>query len=241
MIEEATDEMDDQIDTLPKPIRLQVENWQSQLGRLGQHILNQVQSVVLFFIRSFFSLIVIPFLVFYFLKDYDQIRKLCWYVTPRRWRKPLQRFMKDVDDAIGGFIRGQLLVSLLVGLFSTIGLWLLGVPYPILLGMFIGLLDLIPFFGPYIGAAPAVIVSFLESWQLGLFTILLLFIIQQIESNLLSPVIVGKSIHLHPVLIILALIVGIEVGGFLGMLLAVPLLAILKVMFLHIRSYRLTR
>ncbi|MFA9455946.1 AI-2E family transporter [Halalkalibacter sp. AB-rgal2] len=241
MIEQATDEMDHQLHSLPEPIQLQVENWKDQLIRLGEHIFSQVEAVFLFLVTSFFALIVIPFLVFYLLKDYDQIQRICWYVTPRRWRKPLQRFIKDVDQAIGGFIRGQLLVSLLVGVMSTLGLWLLGVPYPILLGVFIGALDLIPFFGPYIGAAPAVIVSFLESWQLGLFTILLLFIIQQLESNILSPVIVGKSIHLHPVLIILALLVGVEIGGFLGMLLAVPLLAIGKVVFLHIRSYRLAR
>lgn len=237
VLEQATYEIEQQVNDLPHPLRDQARDWSIQLGELGKHILEQIKTIAMFLLTSMFSLLVIPFLVFYFLKDFDQIQRVTWYLTPKKWRSFLARYIKDVDHTIGSYIRGQLLVSLTVGLLSMIGLWVLGVPYPILLGLFIAFMDLVPFFGPIIGAIPAVILAFLDSWQLGAMTATVLFIIQQIESNVLSPIIVGKSLHLHPALLILALIVGAEVGGFIGMLLAVPILAITKVTLVHIRCF----
>ncbi|MBP3951376.1 AI-2E family transporter [Bacillus suaedae] len=237
VLEQATYEIEQQVNDLPHPLRDQARDWSVQLGELGKHILQQIETIAMFLLTSMFSLLVIPFLVFYFLKDFDQIQRVTWYLTPKKWRSFLARYIKDVDHTIGSYIRGQLLVSLTVGLLSMIGLWILGVPYPILLGLFIAFMDLVPFFGPIIGAIPAVILAFLDSWQLGAMTATVLFVIQQIESNVLSPIIVGKSLHLHPALLILALIVGAEVGGFIGMLLAVPVLAITKVTLVHIRCF----
>ncbi|MFC0473610.1 AI-2E family transporter [Halalkalibacter kiskunsagensis] len=236
-IEKETARIERYIDTLPAPMQTQTQEWRVQLEEMGEGVFDQVEAVALFLIKSLFSFIVIPFLVFFLLKDHELIRKLSWYLTPRRWRDPLKRYIKDVDHTFGSYIRGQLLVSLSVFIISTIGLWLLGVPYPILLGLFMGAMDLIPYFGPFIGAVPAVIIAFLQSWQLGIATIILIFVIQQIEGNILSPVIVGKTLHLHPALIILALLVGVEVGGFIGMLIAVPVLAIGKVTLVHLRLH----
>ncbi|ARK29243.1 AI-2E family transporter [Halalkalibacter krulwichiae] len=236
-IERETDKIQDQLSTLPGPLQEQSQEWRLQLEQIGKGIFDQIEEMALFLMKSMFSFIVIPFLVFFFLKDHDLLQKAAWYLTPRKWRSGLKRYMRDVDYTFGSYIRGQLLVSLSVFIISTIGLWILGVPYPIVLGFFMGVMDLIPYFGPFIGAIPAVIIAFLQSWQLGLLTILLIFIIQQIEGNILSPVIVGKTLHLHPALIILALLVGAEVGGFLGMLIAVPILAIGKVTLLHTRLH----
>ncbi|MFC0561866.1 AI-2E family transporter [Halalkalibacter alkalisediminis] len=236
-LEQETARIQQQLENLPGPLQEQSREWRVQLERVGQSIFDQVEAAALFLVKSVFSFIVIPFLVFFFLKDHDIIQKSTWYLTPRRWRSALKRYIKDVDHTFGSYIRGQLLVSLTVFIISTIGLWALGVPYPIVLGFFMGIMDLIPYFGPFIGAVPAVVIAFLQSWQLGVFTIILIFVIQQIEGNILSPVIVGKTLHLHPALIILALLVGVEVGGFIGMLVAVPILAIGKVTLLHIRLY----
>lgn len=230
-------QVQEQVDSLPTPIQSHTKEWSAQLGEVSERALDQVAKVALFFLRSAFSFMVIPFLVFYFLKDYGLIVRAAWYLTPRQWRKPLQRYIKDVDHTFGSFIRGQLLVSLSVAILTIIGLWLLGVPYPILLGLFIGAADLIPYFGAFIGAAPAVMVAMLESSQLALYTVILIVVIQQIEGNLLSPLIVGKTLHLHPMLIILALLIGVEVGGVIGLLVAVPTLAIGKVTLLHLRLH----
>jgi predicted PurR-regulated permease PerM len=236
-LERETARLQHQVNNLPGPFKEQSQEWRFQLGQIGKNVFDQVEAAALFLVKSVFSFIVIPFLVFFLLKDHDLIQRVAWYLTPRRWRKELKRYVKDVDYTFGSYIRGQLLVSLSVFIISTIGLWILGVPYPIVLGFFMGVMDLIPYFGPFIGAVPAVIIAFLQSWQLGVFTIILIFVIQQIEGNILSPVIVGKTLHLHPALIILALLVGVEVGGFIGMLIAVPILAIGKVTLLHIRLH----
>ncbi|NEU31582.1 AI-2E family transporter [bacterium LRH843] len=226
-----------QVNTLPHPIRAQIIEWIMHLEEMSGQLVEQIEKVAVFLFRSVLSFMVVPFLVFYFLKDYGLIQKAAWYLTPRNWRKSLQRYVKDVDTTFGSFIRGQLLVSLTIGVLSMIGLWIIGVPYPILLGLFIGIADLIPYFGAFIGAAPAVIIALLESWQLALFTIILIFILQQIEGNILAPFIVGKSLSLHPMFIIISLLIGVEIGGVVGLLLAVPTLAVGKVTLLHIRHH----
>ncbi|OLO38786.1 AI-2E family transporter [Alkalihalophilus pseudofirmus] len=225
-----------QISSLPEGMQNQLADWITSLeGRaesIGEQILDTIGSIL----SSFIYFIVIPFLVFYLLKDYQLIEKVAWYVTPKKWRNEGVAFIRDVDQSLGNYIRGQILVSMCVGLIAMLGLWLIGVPYPIILGLFIGMTDIIPYFGAFLGAFPAVIVAALHSWQMLIFTVLLIFILQQIEGNILSPVIVGKSVHLHPILIMIALLIGVETAGVLGLVLAVPILSVVKVVLLHLRT-----
>lgn len=146
-------------------------------------------------------------------------------------------YIRDVDKTFGSYIRGQLLVALCVGVISTITFWVLGVPYPVILGLFVGATDLIPYFGAIISAVPAIGVALLDSTSLAIYVAISLFIIQQVEGNILSPLIVGRTVHLHPVLIIFALLIGVEVAGVIGLLVAVPVTAIMKVTLMHIRQY----
>ncbi len=236
-LEQVMLDVQGRIRTLPPQIQVHIDEWTAQANKLGAKVLDQTESVALWIIQSIFSLMVIPFLVFYFLKDYNLIEKVAWYITPRKWRHGLKQYVIDVDHTFGSFIRGQLLVSLAVAILSSLALWLIGVPYPFLLGLFIGATDMIPYFGSFIGAVPAVTVALLESWQLALFVVVAIIIVQQIEGNVLSPVIVGRTLHLHPILIILALLIGVELGGVIGLLIAVPTLAIVKVTLVHIRLY----
>ncbi|WP_216829088.1 AI-2E family transporter [Alkalihalobacterium elongatum] len=225
-----------QISALPEGMQAQLADWmtglEAQAESIGERILDTVGSIL----SSFIYFIVIPFLVFYLLKDYKLIEKVAWYVTPKKWRKEGVAFIRDVDQSLGNYIRGQILVSMSVGIIAMIGLWIIGVPYPIILGLFIGMTDIIPYFGAFLGAFPAIIVAALHSWQMLVFTVLLIFILQQIEGNILSPVIVGKSVHLHPILIMVALLIGVETAGILGLVLAVPVLSVVKVVLLHLRT-----
>lgn len=228
-----------QLDALPRPIRSHTVEWLHGFEKASDEAVDYVEKMAISAFRSFFSLFLIPVFVFYFLKDFSLIKKAAWYLAPRKWRKPLQRYMLDVDQTFGNFIRGQLVVALIVSILAMIGFSLIRVPYPVLLGLFIGFADLVPYFGAIIGAIPAIVVALLESWQLAIFTCIIIIIIQQIEGNVLSPFIVGKSLQLHLMLLMIALLIGMELGGVIGLLLAVPLLAILKVTLLHIRFYRM--
>lgn len=187
--------------------------------------------------NSILIIAIVPFVVFYMLKDYDQMKKAVWYLTPRRWRKPGQLFLKDVDESLGNYIRGQLLVCLLVAIIASLALWLAGMKYPLLLGFIIGITDIIPYFGPIIGAVPAVIIAATISNQMILIVVMIIFALQFIEGNLLSPLIVGKSLHMHPIMIMAALLLGGEVGGVVGLLIAVPILAVIKVVLIHVKSH----
>jgi predicted PurR-regulated permease PerM len=109
--------------------------------------------------------------------------------------------------------------------------------YPLLLGFIIGITDIIPYFGPVIGAIPAVIIAATISNKMILIVIIIIFGLQFIEGNLLSPIIVGKSLHMHPIMIMAALLLGGEVGGVIGLLIAVPILAIIRVVLLHVKTH----
>src|SRR5690606_38731472 len=100
--------------------------------------------------NSIFIIAIIPFIVFYLLKDYDQMIKALWYVTPRKLRKAGQLFFRDVDESLGNYIRGQLIVCLLVGTIASVAFWITGMKYPLLFGSIVGITNIIPYFGPII-------------------------------------------------------------------------------------------
>ncbi|MFZ3588269.1 AI-2E family transporter [Bacillus sp. DJP31] len=179
----------------------------------------------------------IPFIVFYMLKDYELIKKTAWYLTPRRFRRSGIRFLKDIDQSLGGYIRGQLLVCSIIGLLASIGFWFMKMNYPLLLGTIIGITNVIPYFGPVIGAVPAVLIAITMPGKMVLWVVVLIFTLQFIEGNLLSPLIVGRSLHMHPVFIMFALLAGGELSGIVGLIFAVPTLAIVKVTLLHAKAH----
>lgn len=146
-------------------------------------------------------------------------------------------FLHDVDRSLGSYIRGQLTVCTIIGLLATVSLWLAGIRYPLVLGVIIGITNIIPYFGPVIGAFPAIIIAATISVKMVFLVIIIIFGLQFIEGNILSPLIVGKSLHIHPVLIILALLIGGEIAGVVGLILAVPVFAVLKVTITHISSH----
>ena len=203
--------------------------------------LNQLLTKVLVSIKTIVNSVIlvalIPFIVFYMLKDYDQMKKAIWYLTPRKWRKSGQLFLKDVDESLGSYIRGQLFVCFLIGLLATIGLWIFNMKYPLLLGILIGITNVIPYFGPVIGAVPAMIIAATISVKMTVAVVVIIFLLQFIEGNLLSPIIVGKSLHMHPIIIMFSLLLGGEIGGVLGLIIAVPIVAVLKVTLLHVKAH----
>ncbi|MCP8616962.1 AI-2E family transporter [Salirhabdus salicampi] len=181
----------------------------------------------------FIILAVIPVIVFYVLKDYYRFKSAIVMVIPERNKERLQTYANDLNKSLGGYLRGQLLVCLFVGVISSLLLWAIRMKYPLLLGTFMGVTNIIPYFGPVLGAVPAVIIAFTISVQKVLYVVIVVFVVQLIESNLLSPYIVGRSLHVHPIFIILALLIGGEAFGIIGMILAVPLLTIGKVFMDH--------
>ncbi|MCT8139565.1 AI-2E family transporter [Anaerobacillus sp. CMMVII] len=219
-----------QTSMMPDGFRVKAEGWLTNIeGVAADGVVGTVETLG-GLVDYLLMIIIIPFLVFYLLKDFNLLEKTAWYLTPRKWRGSGRELLRNINVSLGNYIRGQLIVCLAVAIIASLGLWLIGMPYAVILGIFIGITNIIPYFGPIIGAVPVAIIAFTESFQLVLLGLMVNFGLQMIEGNILSPLIVGKSLHMHPILIMLALIVGGEVGGIIGLILAVPILAVIKVL-----------
>ncbi|MBC7339771.1 MAG: AI-2E family transporter [Firmicutes bacterium] len=174
------------------------------------------------------SLLLSPFLAYFLLRDLEAIKAwlFClvpWHLTERGWQ-----VVAEMDRAVGGFFRGQVVVAGLVGTLVAAAMFLLGMPFPLLLGLVAGLTDLIPYFGPVLGGIPAALLALTRGPVMVLKVVLVLALIQQLEAGFLSPRVVGQRTGLHPVLVAGAVLSGGYLGGFTGMILAVPVAGALR-------------
>lgn len=212
----------------------QMENKVDQfIGKLVGMLTKVVDMVVL--------LTVIPVLVFYFLKDFELIKEYVKKWIPYSYQNDTRRLAESIDDRLGKYLRGLFIVSLFVTVSSFIVLHLLHIKYALLLAIIMGITNIIPYFGPIIGLIPVIFITITVSVKKVVIVVISFFIIQLIEGNLLSPYVYGKSIHIHPIVIIFALLLGGEIGGVIGMVLAVPLLTICKVVvsfFIQVKQNR---
>ncbi|WP_170007765.1 AI-2E family transporter [Bacillus fonticola] len=221
--------------TLPPAVKQQLTESGAELKALTDQVLESMISSLQRILDVIIVVALIPFISFYLLKDAEAVRRTAWYITPKKWRREGIQFLRDIDRSLGQYIRGQLLVCSLMAIISTLLLWWIGLPYPLLFGLLIGVTNVIPYFGPVIGVVPAVIFALTVSPTLVLYVVLIIVGLQFLEGNVLSPLIVGKSLHMHPLMIMAALLIGGEIGGVVGLLLAVPVLAVTKVSLVHIR------
>ncbi|MFS0644187.1 AI-2E family transporter [Siminovitchia sp. 179-K 8D1 HS] len=220
-------------DGMKNELMAQVDSFELWIGKFMEKAISFVVGLVNYAI----VLAVIPFISFYFLKDLERVKTAAWYMTPKKWRKNAVAFLSAVHVSLGGYIRGQLLVCSILGIISSLLFWVIGLDYPIILGLIIAFTNIIPYFGAVIGAVPVLAIALMSSIKQAVFALGIMVLLQFLEGNVLSPYIVGKSINIHPLFIIAALIIGGEAGGILGMLIAVPLLAVLKVAIIHTRDY----
>lgn len=179
---------------------------------------------------------------FYLLKDVEYFRNLYHDCTRllfnRKHNEKLSGLIADINGVVSKFIRGQLLVSLIVGVTSSIALYFVGLDFGVLVGMTTGLFNVIPYFGPIIGSILAMIVGLISGSPLkGLLAVVALVVIQELDSNIFSPKIVGDSVGLHPVFIILSVVIGGSFFGLLGMLIAVPTAGIIKLLLIQWIAY----
>ena len=180
--------------------------------------------------RALIDTVVILLMAFFFITDVERIRALLLRLVPAPRRAGTQAFIDDCDRVIGGFVRGQVLLALFVGVVATVILLVAGVKYAVLLGIFTGVASVVPLVGPIIGAVPAILVALFTAGVVKAAVVLALFVVVfEIQSHVLTPVVIGKAVGVTPLVIFLAILVGAEADGVLGMLLAVPLAGIARV------------
>lgn len=227
----------DKTSTWPMGVQNMIEDGITTVEDKLDILLNKILDSMMGILNSIVIIAIIPFITFYFLKDIDLLKKALWYLTPRKWREDGIKFLQDVDKSLGSYIRGQLIVCGIVGGAASVIFWLIKMKYPLLLGSIIGITNIIPYFGPIIGLIPSLIIAATMSMRMVIIMLIILLVLQFLEGNVLSPFIVGKSLHMHPLLIMLALLAGGKIGGIAGLIFAVPILAVIKVSLVHARNH----
>jgi predicted PurR-regulated permease PerM len=213
-------------------------------GGGGSEFISRIFSITAGVVHVAFVVILGIVLGFYLLVDLPKIQKGALALIPARRRPAVLGIIERMGRALGGFFRGQLLVALFVGVASMAGLYIVGLPYWALVGLIAGLFNLIPLIGPFIGAVPALFIAFTTEesccilrlepgWTLAIGASLALLIVQQIDNHIISPNIVARTVKLHPVTVMLGLLVAGTLFGLWGMLLAVPVIAAVKILILH--------
>ncbi len=185
-------------------------------------------------------LVLIPILSFFFLKDADSFRRSVLAMLPRgrlRWRG--DEFFQDVNSTLAAYIRAQLTACVLIGVICSVGFALIGLPSPLVLGLIAGFCEFVPLVGPLTVAILALVLALLHS-GFGMAFVVLLFlgVLRIVEDYVIYPRIIGTGIHLHPLAVILAILAGAEIAGIAGIFLAIPVIAVLTVMYRHWLEHR---
>ncbi len=175
------------------------------------------------------TFILVLVLAFYMVVEEGAARKLFRHVTPKRYRPYITGLMGRMQDKLGAWLRGQIVLMVIIGLMTYVGLLIVGVEFPLVLAIFAGIAELVPYAGPIIAAVPAIIIAFSVSPLKALIVALLYFGIQQLENSVLTPKIMQKSVGLNPLISLFAILVGFKLAGFVGALLAIPVATLMTV------------
>lgn len=218
-------------------LKSSLQDYWNTAGGLTQHALASVSRSGLAFAALIANLLLIPVVTFYLLRDWDNIIKRVYELVPRRSQPVVARLAKESDEVLGSFLRGQLMVMMVLGAIYSIGLSIVGLDLAVLIGLSAGLISFVPYLGFIVGillAGIAVIVQFQDVLHFGYIAIVF-GIGQLVEGMILTPLLVGDRIGLHPVAVIFAVLAGGQLFGFVGVLVALPVAAVIAVLlrYLH--------
>jgi len=173
----------------------------------------------------------------YILVDLRNLQRGLVGLVPAQRRPEILQVAEQVGHALSGFFRGQLLVALFVGVASAAGLALIRLPFAVLVGLIAGVFNLVPLIGPFIGAVPAVVIGLLSGHPIrALYAVLVLLAVQQLDNHLISPTVMGRTVNLHPIVVMLSLLAGGALAGIFGMVVVIPCVAATKILVQHLRA-----
>lgn len=207
---------------------------ESNLTKIKDNLLNGIFNIARMFSRAInrlSTMVLIPVFTFYFLKDKDIFKKKIIEFTPKKARKDVIDIGNKVDSVIGRYIKGQLLVCTFVGVGTTIVLSIIGINFSIIIGIFAGITNIIPYLGPFVGGGLAVIFAALDDPSKIIWVILGIIVVQQLESSFVSPNVVGNSVGLHPIVVMISVLLAGSYFGILGMILAVPTVSTFRILY----------
>jgi predicted PurR-regulated permease PerM len=206
---------------------------ESNVGNIANGILS-VFGLIGGFINTIIYLVLVPFVLFYMLKDSHRFAPSVAVLFPQSKREHVKNILKEMDKTISTYIQGQMLVSIIVGVLLYIGYLIIGLNYSLVLAMFGMFTNVIPFLGPYIAVIPAFLVALFQDPIMALYVAIIMLIAQQIEGNIISPNIMGKTLNIHPLTIIVLILTAGNFIGIIGIIFVIPAYSIAKVLVVNV-------
>ncbi|WP_342508056.1 AI-2E family transporter [Sporosarcina sp. FSL K6-2383] len=242
--------------SITKDITVQVEYiWQNrdslpdQLNDMIDKAVNSIQSIAVVFgklvvqffqsvFQTAFTLILVPFFFIYLLKDHEKFAPFIYNFFSGKRKVWIKKTLHDINTVLRTYIQGQLLISFLLALIMFVGYLIIKLDYALLLVIFAFFMNVIPFIGPWIAFAPALIIAFIQDPQMVIWVSVITLVAQQIDSNLITPNVMGKTLDIHPLTVITVILAAGNIAGFLGILLSIPAYAVGKVIVKNIYDRR---
>jgi len=204
------------------------------LSELQKSILGFSQTIIIYLsniVSSItFGVVIVPLILFYLMKDIFIFKENLYIFVSKENKKEFKEVLEEIDNIISGFIRGRIIVCFIVGTLIGIGLYFLNLKFALIIGIISGVFNFIPYLGPIVGVVLALIFALGSPWWTLLIIVVLFVLVNQLEAIYLNPNILGKGLGLHPLTVILSILICGQLLGILGVLVAVPLAAILKVL-----------
>ncbi len=214
-----------------------VESAPNNIGKLATDALGGIAAGLTSFVGAFtgfvLSIVTVPFILFYLLKDGEKLPRVFINMLPPRMRDDAREIAHDADRQISSYIQGQILVAICIGIMVSIGFFIIGMKYALLLGVLAMFTSIVPYLGPLIAITPAVIIAIVTSPFMIIKLAIVWTIVQLIDGKFISPQIMGKSLKIHPITIIFVLLTAGSLFGVAGVILGIPGYAVLKVFVTH--------
>ena len=203
-------------------------------SKISERLIAIVTSVAQGIVSSISStasvLVTMPFVLFFLLKDASKFNKFVISILPKKLEKPVAETIDEIDDKVGSYIQGQMLVSLCIGVMLFIGYNVIGLHYAFSLATIAAFLSIVPYLGPVIAITPAMLVAASTSWVMVVKMLVVWGVVQFLEGNIISPNIMGRSMNMHPLTVIFVILIGVNISGVVGAILGIPVYSILKVL-----------
>lgn len=228
----------DQMERLPNDVTDRINKMVQSMSDSTANVLSNSLSYLTSFISTLFLLIMVPFFLIYMLKDHERFIPFIAKLFKGERKVFIVDLLKDLNDTLKSYIQGQVTVSIILGIILYIGYSIVGLNYTLLLVMFACVANMIPFLGPWMAFAPAGIIGIIQSPTIFIWVCIITLIAQQLEGNVITPNVMGKSLNIHPLTIIVVILAAGNLGGFVLILVSVPLYAVIKTIVRNVFHYR---
>ncbi|WP_332646476.1 AI-2E family transporter [Lysinibacillus sp. 54212] len=237
-IQELGDFVFDNSENLPPQVEKFVDSISNSIQDIAITSSKRIVSVVSGAVSATFILILVPFFFIFMLKDHEKFAPNVYRIFTGERRSWVKNTLEEIDTVLRSYVQGQVLISFILAVMMLIGYLFIGLEYSLLLALFAFFMNMIPFIGPWLSLLPAVLVALIQDPVLVIWVLAITLVAQQVESNLITPNIMGKSLDIHPLTVITIVLAAGNIAGFIGILIAIPTYAVVKVIVVNVYEER---